>query len=829
MFRKNSWIVALLLVLSLSVFFGCIEVIEEEDTDTYTYVDIGTEYNTWGGQAYQRGWSTDGASWNDPDHTVKNLGLDLEDFKNARYLELELNVTTAGSGDVIWGNESNGWNQTAGAIATGASGTVKIDITKLVNYTNYVKSASQIRIIIQYNQAGQGNVEGLIKSAKLAIPDTPLPPPVDYSKIPVTAAYQIPSITPSTGYYEFNMDLNKARFGDLGTSNSEAMAGSAIEANRIKISYKEGNQTVMFEFTDAEKVFIRSAARAAKPITITLDGECAPAANSFRWTISRAGTSGWNVAGQMIGGNANAFDTIKTGNFTSYSADANDIIGINFQARNSGGNGDALADSYELTINKITVKVIKETVISDFAFSTNIAPVATGKAVYDLTGAEITGKATWSPAIDASDFYWKGLFKPGIVYVASIAVEPKPHFIYDKDQKVFQFTVPGAEYTEYDIATGVLKAVFPMTASLGQVSGTFDFTTVSNPPLAGEAVTIVYTAGTGVPASITGWQWQFLDNGEWTDVAGTTATYTPLAAGNYRVRAAATGYLPAYAYIFITAKDLVGSVSITQAPATPVDGVLPILTAVYVGTDSGEAGAVTCTWFLDDKAIAGATAMTFQTLQGGSYTVQYNKVGYNSIVSATALTVKKTNETKVTIKVGGVDQEVTVKTGPDNNLGSIGTDAYVWAAGAANNNYGNQTPRFLVDLGDGKKLSDFSKISFKMIGLAGDVGYKNVAVRAYAVPDGDSIKEPSNWIQADPSAANSILFKTNGLTNANTEVVYTDEAITTANLIVGVANDNFNAPTMDSSSASTSRYVWIVINMQGNAATFRISEIEFNE
>ena len=170
MFRKNSWIVALLLVLSLSVFFGCIEVIEEEDTDTYTYVDLGTEFNTWGGQAYQRGWSTDGASWNDPNHTVKNLGLKLEDFKAARYLEIELNVdSTAGSVDLIWGNESNGWNQTASVAPGGAAGPLKIDLTKLINYANYKTSESQIRIIIQYNQPGQ--VAGLVKSAKLAIPD----------------------------------------------------------------------------------------------------------------------------------------------------------------------------------------------------------------------------------------------------------------------------------------------------------------------------------------------------------------------------------------------------------------------------------------------------------------------------------------------------------------------------------------------------------------------------------------------------------------------------------------------------------------------------------
>jgi len=116
MFRKNLWIVALLAALSFTAFMttSCVDaLVEEKDSNTYTEVELGTTFNTWGGQAYQSGWSTDGASWNDPDHTVKNLGFSLDDFRNARYLEIEINGDSlAGALDVIWGNESSGWNQT---------------------------------------------------------------------------------------------------------------------------------------------------------------------------------------------------------------------------------------------------------------------------------------------------------------------------------------------------------------------------------------------------------------------------------------------------------------------------------------------------------------------------------------------------------------------------------------------------------------------------------------------------------------------------------------------------------------------------------------------
>jgi len=172
MFKKNLWIVALLTALSFTAFMttSCVDPALVDDAGALTYVDIGTTFNTWGGQNYQSGWSTDGASWNDPDHTVKNLGLQLDDFKSARYLEIEINGDSlAGALDVIWGNESNGWNQTNSVAPGGASGPLKIDLTKLKDYPKYAASTSQIRIILQYNQPGQ--VAGLVKSARLGIPE----------------------------------------------------------------------------------------------------------------------------------------------------------------------------------------------------------------------------------------------------------------------------------------------------------------------------------------------------------------------------------------------------------------------------------------------------------------------------------------------------------------------------------------------------------------------------------------------------------------------------------------------------------------------------------
>ena len=199
MLKKNSWIVALLLALSLTAFIiiGCVDPLKvEEDTDKYTEYELDKGYNVWAGQVYQLGWAIGGIVFQgkgDAITVAKDLGYDIEMFQKAKYLVIEMpDETYPRSGvDIIWGGEdANGdstkgggmWNQQPIA---GGSGDVdktfakkdgnklKIDLTKaLKNYPMYkAATTTKVKIVMQVNAPSYGNVEGLIKKATLLIPE----------------------------------------------------------------------------------------------------------------------------------------------------------------------------------------------------------------------------------------------------------------------------------------------------------------------------------------------------------------------------------------------------------------------------------------------------------------------------------------------------------------------------------------------------------------------------------------------------------------------------------------------------------------------------------
>jgi len=199
MLKKNSWIVALLLALSLTAFFivGCVNPLNvEEDNEKYTEYVLDKGYNAWAGQVYQQGWAIGGIKFQGKGDAIvvaKDLGYELEMFQKAKYLLIEMpDETYPRSGvDIIWGGEdANGdstkgggmWNQQpiAGGsgdvdkiFATKDGNKLKINLTKaLKNYAVYkAGTTTKVKIIMQVNAPSYGNVEGLIKKATLLIPD----------------------------------------------------------------------------------------------------------------------------------------------------------------------------------------------------------------------------------------------------------------------------------------------------------------------------------------------------------------------------------------------------------------------------------------------------------------------------------------------------------------------------------------------------------------------------------------------------------------------------------------------------------------------------------
>jgi len=222
MLKKNLWIAALLLALSLTAFFiiGCVSPLAVvEDTETYEEYPLDKGYNAWAGQVYQKGWAIGGIKFQGKGDAIviaKDLGYDIEMFQKATKLKIEMpDASYPRSGvDIIWGGEDETGDSTKGGgmwnqqPIAGGSGDVDatfakkdgnvliIDLTKaLKNYSAYTK-ASKLKIVMQVNAPSYGDVEGLVQKAYLMIPSTPPPFVSIVDKPPVPGvSLAVPGIT----------------------------------------------------------------------------------------------------------------------------------------------------------------------------------------------------------------------------------------------------------------------------------------------------------------------------------------------------------------------------------------------------------------------------------------------------------------------------------------------------------------------------------------------------------------------------------------------------------------------------------------------------------
>jgi len=181
MFKKNSWIVALLLALSLTVFFiSCVDPLaEEEGEETYTEVALG-KFNQWGGlKASQAGWAVAGIVSNEG-IVAKDLGYKLEDFQKARYLVVTTSTDNPGGVDLIWasadedGNDIGpNWmkkdgvqNAPVGSFDK-ATKELKIDLKKGITDKNFrAATTKKVKILLQHP-----DMESWVVGAKLLIPE----------------------------------------------------------------------------------------------------------------------------------------------------------------------------------------------------------------------------------------------------------------------------------------------------------------------------------------------------------------------------------------------------------------------------------------------------------------------------------------------------------------------------------------------------------------------------------------------------------------------------------------------------------------------------------
>jgi len=181
MLKKSSWIVALLLALTVTALFtGCIDALEPEEEMTYTEVAL-PDFNAWGGQGYQRGWAVAGFKFlgvGDKAEVAADNGYKNDDFGNATKLKIEMADDTHPSGnlDIIYGIEyadgtGEGWVQTGGIPFKKDGKVIVVDLTKMKGYAKYKdKTVAKRKLILQAGGESAGLTKLVVK-AWLMIPD----------------------------------------------------------------------------------------------------------------------------------------------------------------------------------------------------------------------------------------------------------------------------------------------------------------------------------------------------------------------------------------------------------------------------------------------------------------------------------------------------------------------------------------------------------------------------------------------------------------------------------------------------------------------------------
>ena len=111
--------------------------------------------------------------------------------------------------------------------------------------------------------------------------------------------------------------------------------------------------------------------------------------------------------------------------------------------------------------------------------------------------------------------------------------------------------------------------------------------------------------------------------------------------------------------------------------------------------------------------------------------------------------------TDLKITVDGTVQEVVVNVEGGTKEYNEGHTGYTFTQSAG---YANSYAYFQVDFGTGK-LSDYEKVSFKIVGVKGDIGYKNVPLKASDTEFSDALGNTTvhtGWFNSWPSPAGSI-------------------------------------------------------------------------
>jgi hypothetical protein len=445
MFKKNAWIVGLLMGLAI-MFVGCVDVFVDEDgepTEVFNLQDyladapIGVIANddAWteifGDSPFMMcGGPSNGEYSVISEKGVKKIkvdkmgptwgvGFDLYNDKGANFKDgdefyikgktsaggLIANITTSGEkrlGDVDLAESGGDFEQTL-TLAAGNAGSIRTGSPKAlrIHYKNNNGSERKGFIIIEEltlngkRKAGEGG----------PVVEPPLPPPP-----PLSTVYQVPVGSGNTFY----MNLND--WETVGTAVNSTKVTGTLAASKITLGFVENGQRVNFKFDGTQ---LNKILDSPTNIKVTIAGsETGTGTARFRYHFGDPNAGGsWNATNTA---DTMDFDDLvaigeKTlvwsGNFSASTA-AYFII----QAQNPAS-GDFTGTTIEIESIKITVNPPAEL---DAIALTLAQPIAGIAAPTSLDGTGFTGAISWSPALTD-----KGKFKTSTVYYANVVISPK--------------------------------------------------------------------------------------------------------------------------------------------------------------------------------------------------------------------------------------------------------------------------------------------------------------------------------------------------------------------------------------------------------------------
>jgi len=381
-------------------------------------------------------------------------------------------------------------------------------------------------------------------------------PGCEPAAFPITAtpAYVVPVATADN---EFYLNLNTYTSNTMTGSGPDAAQGIASftpSADSVKFILDRNDQRINFTLTTDQIAAIQDVRGAGVGIGVVIDGTAGPYTMRYGLANPTEGSS-WNATGLTTGllSGANLATTLDPANSGNANADAFSAFMIQLRM--------PVKSLFEIKSIKIVLPVLQVVNLNDIPIAAPV-PGEVAQATIAQT-AQYTGTIAWTPALLAGN-----IFDTNVAYTATVTLAPRNKF-WTYVGHSGQFTSGAVNGSIVSWTTDVpqrprVAFAFPATVhavSFGDAEVNVQMFNAAQPPVlvdipasvkTNTELTATYDPGdTGPAAKDVTILWQMQGTGGWT-TAGTGITHAPAAVGTWRVRVTASGYLPLISATFTT-------------------------------------------------------------------------------------------------------------------------------------------------------------------------------------------------------------------------------------------------------------------------------------